>query len=260
MSAFTEKERLAYQADGFVIRRNQFTHSLMARVNRALDVAEKELLAAASIDGRAYAMDGRPFVDIGHRTLQFEFGEAWTEARQLRVVEPIADCTPLLDWLVRTPQMTRPIQSILSCERLSLWTDKLNFKAAGGTGFEWHQDAPYWTPVSDSVADMPNVMVALDQASEASGCLRGIRGSHLGGAYPGKQDGSPLAGFYTDPVCFDLTAAVNFEVNAGDLIFFDPFLVHGSTDNNTSNRRRALIVTYQPADQPSLKSGRVINL
>ena len=62
MSAFTEKERLAYQADGFVIRRNQFTHSLMARVNRALDVVEKELLAAASIDGRAYAMDGRPFV------------------------------------------------------------------------------------------------------------------------------------------------------------------------------------------------------
>jgi len=107
---------------------------------------------------------------------------------------------------------------------------------------------------------MPNVMVALDQASEASGCLRGIRGSHLGGAYPGKQDGSPLAGFYTDPACFDLTAAVNFEVNAGDLIIFDPFLVHGSTDNNTSNRRRALIVTYQPADQPSLKSGRVVNL
>ena len=74
-------------------------------------------------------------------------------------------------------------------------------------------------PVSDSVADMPNAMVALDQASKASGCLRGIRGSHLGGAYPGKQDGSPLAGFYTDPACFDLSAAVNFEVSAGDLIF-----------------------------------------
>ena len=33
-------------------------------------------------------------------------------------------------------------------------------------GFEWHQDAPYWTPVSDSVAEMPNAMVALDQASK----------------------------------------------------------------------------------------------
>ena len=64
MSAFTEKERLVYQADGFVIRRNQFTHSLMARVNRALDVAEKELLAAASIDGRAYAMDGLSLIHI----------------------------------------------------------------------------------------------------------------------------------------------------------------------------------------------------
>ena len=30
MSALTEEEQLAYQADGFVIRRNQFTHSLMA--------------------------------------------------------------------------------------------------------------------------------------------------------------------------------------------------------------------------------------
>ena len=52
MSALTEEEQSAYQADGFVIRRNQFAHSLMARVNRALDIAEKELLAAASIDGK----------------------------------------------------------------------------------------------------------------------------------------------------------------------------------------------------------------
>ena len=56
MSALTEEEHLAYQADGFVIRRNQFAQSVMDRVNRALDIAEKELLAAAGIDGKAYAL------------------------------------------------------------------------------------------------------------------------------------------------------------------------------------------------------------
>ena len=57
MTALTEEEQAAYRADGFVIRRNQFAQSLMASVNRALDIAERELLAAASIDGKAYAMD-----------------------------------------------------------------------------------------------------------------------------------------------------------------------------------------------------------
>ena len=40
MSALTEEEHLAYQTDGFVIRRNQFAQSVMDRVSRALDIAE----------------------------------------------------------------------------------------------------------------------------------------------------------------------------------------------------------------------------
>ena len=217
MSALTEEEQLAYQADGFVIRRNQFAQSLMARVNRALDIAEKELLAAAALmEKRMPWMVGPSLISATepcnlnlakHGQRQAIAGSR--AHRRLHATPRLAGQDASND---RANSIDPVVRSIVAVD------DKLNFKAAGGTGFEWHQDAPYWTPVSDSVADMPNVMVALIRL-RSLGCLRGIRGSHLGGAYPGKQDGSPLAGFYTDPACFDLTAAVNFEVNAGDLIF-----------------------------------------
>ena len=53
----------AYRADGFVIRQSVRSF-LDGCVNRALDIAERELLAAARLMEEAYAMDGRPFVDM----------------------------------------------------------------------------------------------------------------------------------------------------------------------------------------------------
>jgi ectoine hydroxylase-related dioxygenase (phytanoyl-CoA dioxygenase family) len=45
------------------------------------------------------------------------------------------------------------------------------------------------------------------------------------------------------------------EVPAGSLIFFDPHLVHGSQPNRSPLPRRAIVLTYQPAGFPMLKSG-----
>ena len=261
MTALSSEELSHYERDGYLIRPQQVGAADLRRIHEALDAAEVDLIDQGRQIGRTYALDARPFVDLDHRTLQFEFEDPELRQRsQLRVVEPISDFVPAIADLVRQADIVEAVASILGCEGLALWTDKLNFKVARGSGFEWHQDAPYWSHDSDAVHEMPNVMVALDSSTIESGCLRGIRGSHQWGALPGKQDGSPLAGFYTDHEYVDLTLAVDFEMNAGDVLFFDPFLIHGSGQNRTASRRRALIVTYQPADRPSLKSKQVINL
>jgi hypothetical protein len=261
MTVLSQEELDHYQRDGYLIRRQQIASTDLKRINEALDVAEIDLIEESQRFGRSYTLGDRPFMDLDHRTLQFEFECRATSSKpQLRVVEPISDYVPAIAELVRHPTLVAAVASILKCDALSLWTDKLNFKVGYGGGFDWHQDAPYWMHDADDVQNMPNVMVALDDAPLESGCLRGIRGSHLLGALPGKQDGSALAGFYTDPQCFDLASAVHFEMCAGDALFFDPFLIHGSDQNHTANRRRALIVTYQPAHRQTLKSKAVVNI
>ena len=105
------------------------------------------------------------------------------------------------------------------------------------------------------VDDLPNVFVALDDADETNGCLSVIRGSHLAGCLPGRSDGEQLSGFFTDPNCFDLNAAVPLVMAAGSVAFFSPHIVHGSAINSSDAARRALIYTYQAGQGPALKSG-----
>ena len=102
-------------------------------------------------------------------------------------------------------------------------------------------------------------MVAFDDASEANGCLRVVRGSHRQGCLPGTSDGTQLGGFFTSPDHFDEAQQVALEVPAGSLIFFSPHAVHGSQPNQSARPRRAIVLTYQPGDQPMLKNGRVRN-
>ena len=49
------------------------------------------------------------------------------------------------------------------------------------------------------------------------------------------------------------------EVPAGSLVFFSPHSVHGSLPNRSDAPRRALVLTYQPADLRLFKLDRVRN-
>jgi ectoine hydroxylase-related dioxygenase (phytanoyl-CoA dioxygenase family) len=81
-----------------------------------------------------------------------------------------------------------------------------------------------------------------------------IRGSHGASCLPGTSDGTQLGGFYTDPGCFDPGDELALEVDAGGLVCFSPHIVHGSLPNASDAPRRALVITYQPAGHPTLKS------
>ena len=129
-----------------------------------------------------------------------------------------------------------------------------------GSGFGWHQDSPYWIHDNEDVDSLPNVYVCLDKADKENGCFRVIKGSHKKGCLPGTCDNSQLGGFYTDKNHFDLEDCIDIEANAGSLIFFNPHIVHGSSPNESTQERRAYIVTYQHKDKPSLKSGKVFNI
>jgi phytanoyl-CoA dioxygenase PhyH len=253
--ALRPAELQQYQRDGYLVRQGAFSSSELTTLHTALERA-CELASRQAATGREYFLDGKRFVDVGRCTLQFEAASTTSEIQSVfRVIEPIIEFDDAFDQLAEDPRLTAPIRSILNTTTLSLWTAKLNLKAPGGAGFGWHQDSPYWIHDCDHVDLLPNVMLTLDDQSIDNGCFEIVRGSHLSGMLPGTSNGTDLGGFYTDPTAFDVCNSVQFEVPAGSLIFFDPHCVHGSGINNSTESRRALIYTFQPGHQNTLKTG-----
>jgi hypothetical protein len=253
--ALTEGEARAWREDGFFLRPACFDADELAVLRDAAETAARTAAARVRDQGRTYFLDGKRFVDVGHVTVQFEHSPG---SETIRVIEPVAELEPRLEALVEDPRLTEPVRGLLGTRDLALWTDKLNLKRAGeGSGFGWHQDAPYWTHACAHPDRLPNVYVALDAADAANGCLRVVRGSHRAGALPWTDDGTQLGGFYTDPARVDRSREVLLEVPAGSLVFFDPWLVHGSGPNGSATARRALVVTYQPGGHPTLKARRL---
>ena len=196
--------------------------------------------------GHAYEIDGLPFRDVGPVTVQYE---PLARDGAIRVVEPAHHLDRKLGDLVDDARLSEPARALIPGSELALFTDKFNFKPARcGSGFRWHQDAPYWAHLPDAahhVGERVNAMIALDDADAGNGCFRVIAGSHRRGALPGCREDGVLAPLFTDPKAIDFADERPLPLRAGSLVFFHSHLVHGSAANRSDRPRRALVVTYQ---------------
>ena len=245
-----------WQKNGYFIRHDQFAAQEIAEFQRAAKQATIHAQQAKS-GGKTYFLDHKRFVDTQSATLQYEH---YADAQELRVLEPVHHFQQTLEALVDDPRLVSPMQGLIGQQKLALWTTKLNLKPAGGSGFGWHQDSPYWMHNCEHVDRLPNVMITLDPQHETNGCLRIISGSHKRGILPGTNDGTSLGGFFTNPANFDLDEQRAMVVDSGACIFFSPHAVHGSDANPSAQSRRALIFTYQPGNHPMLKNGQIRNV
>ena len=161
-------------------------------------------------------------------------------------MEPVAHLNEAIkDWALDN-RLTDPIADIIGCEKLTLYTEKLNVKRARfGGPIVTHQDHPYWADVSEDVDKMATAVVFFDDATVENGCIEALPGSHKWGIQKGKSE----AGFGSnemDTSEIDLTGFVPLEVPAGSAVFFGPRLIHRSLHNNTDEDRRAILFSYQP--------------
>lgn len=251
----TEVERRAWATDGFFIRECQFDAKEVDELRTAAESVAKlagQAAAHASVDD--YLIDGNRYVEATGSTVQFEHasgatpgGEGNPGSQTLRVIEPFHHLNPRLNAMLDDPRLVEPMKGLVRSDSVALWTDKLNLKRPReGSQFRYHQDSPYWTHACDHVDRLPNVMIALDDADEANGCFRVIRGSHTQGCLPGLHDETTLGPLFTDPDHYDATQEVAAAMPAGSLCFFSPHTVHGSPPNLSERPRRAMVVTYQP--------------
>lgn len=251
VSRLTPAESHAWREDGFFARASIFTPLEVARMQAAAERVVAQAQAAVQRGGESYAVDGNRYFEAGGSTIQFEHRPG---SETVRVIEPFHHLDPVFDALIDDPRIGEPMRDLIGEERIALFTDKLNLKRPReGSRFLWHQDSPYWAHFCRHLDQLPNVMIALDDAGVHNGCFRVIRGSHRRGMLPGRRNEGVLGPLFTDPKCFDEAAQVPAVVAAGSAVFFSPHTVHGSEPNHSDALRRAIVLTYQPGGHRMFK-------
>src|SRR5260370_41934216 len=92
-----------------------------------------------------------------------------------------------------------------------------------------------------------SVWIAIDPVSAVNGCMRFIRGSHkqqeLSGHHQANRENLVL-NLELDCDQFDESAAVNVELEPGEMSLHDVRMIHGSLANTSGQRRAALILRF----------------
>jgi ectoine hydroxylase-related dioxygenase (phytanoyl-CoA dioxygenase family) len=177
-------------------------------------------------------------------------GERAGMERVIRKLEPVIDLSPIFAELAFHPGIVEPVSAIFG-EPVELFEDKLNLKLPGGSPYPWHQDwVCCWQAHSD---ELVTCFIYLDDADASNGCLQVIPGSHADKrCYPFK----PGDHFEIDPAHVPHEKAVPVPLRAGDMIFFDAYLLHYSDLNRSTVPRRSIIYTYNPARLGKINEGR----
>ena len=116
-----------------------------------------------------------------------------------------------------------------------MFKDKINFKMAGGAGFEPHQDQQAgWSTYAPLFV---TALVSIDQATLANGCLEMADAPRFAGLIG--EEWAPLT-----PEQMASFALVAVPSEPGDVLFFDSFAPHASKPNRTNADRRILYITY----------------
>ena len=170
--------------------------------------------------------------------------------KTIRKLEPISDLSPIFKDLAYRPEITNPICEIFG-EPVELFEDKLNLKLPGGSAYPWHQDwVCCWRAHTDRLI---TCFIYLDDADAENGCLQVVPRSHIGKPILPFRNGSR---FEVDPACFDPAKVIPVPLKAGEMIFFDPYLLHYSDRNRGHAPRRAIIYTYHPASLGKINEAR----
>ncbi len=245
----TDEERRSYEDNGYLIRKN----AVPADIIEEFRVATEELCGAiaANAQGHKFVVSTDYVFQPDALTGIFVKWEPGDEP-VVQGLEPFADLHPTFMKYEMYEGFTEPCGDLLGLapDDLNMYTEKLNFKRARKGGkYALHQDYPYWIDSADDAENMVTVWLALDDADRTNACLEVLPGSHKLGRVPGKVGGTEFEANEIDPDTFDSTGMIHVEVEAGDAIFFGPFLVHRSAANTSDRDRRALLYTYQKAGQ-----------
>ena len=228
---------------GFSIVRGVFDQACIARAIAGCDELERRaqsLAADTFIDGSFFGLhrDVDPFAK--------EAATAAPIAGMIRRVTYPYRSVEAFDQLRRHGPLLELIQAVLGDDVKQI-VNQVNFNPPGrGTGWGWHQDYRFRR---EGMTGLPTSflqsLTAIDACTLENGGLRLIPGSHRFGRLTLDVNPEQAREHFSDD------QAVTPELAPGDVVFFNGFVVHGSTPNLSNHPRRVFINGYaRAADCP----------
>lgn len=153
---------------------------------------------------------------------------------------------PWLSELVRNPEITGAVSSILGTNLLC-WASSFFIKnPKDGAFISWHQDSTYWNLSSP---DVLTAWVALTPSTPENGCMRVIPGTHLKDQVPHRDtfaENNLLSRGQEIAVEVDEDDAVDVVLKPGEMSLHHVRIFHGSKANQSTQRRIGFAIRYIP--------------
>lgn len=157
-----------------------------------------------------------------------------------------------LDDLMRDARILDAVEDLIGPDILC-WNTIFWIKEAHSQSYvSWHQDLKYWGLDCD---DLVTAWVALSPATEQSGCMRVLPGSHRGQMLPHDDiydEDNMLTRGQEIAVEVDEEAAVNMALQPGQMSLHNVRLAHASGPNQSEDRRIGVSLHYMPTRSKQL--------
>ena len=150
--------------------------------------------------------------------------------------------------LVHNPLIVDAVQQATGASGLRLWHDQIQYKPAHNGGVNsWHQDHPYWKPLTPADTQI-TAWLALDDVDDDNGCMSMVPGSHHWG--DAIDDLFKVSDFHVMPEQYQghEVHVVRTPVRAGSLHLHHPYTWHGSHANRSGRPRRAVALHYMTSE------------
>lgn len=149
--------------------------------------------------------------------------------------------------LLVDPRFTDVAAAVMGVDNVQLHHTKLFVKPPeNGSPFPLHQDYPFFPHTYHRVGA---AIFHFDDAPVEKGCVRIIPGSHKAGPREHEAEGS----YHLLEPAFE--EATPQPAEAGDVLFFSYFTVHGSGVNVSDEARTTWLIQYRdPSDPPAVKT------
>lgn len=159
-------------------------------------------------------------------------------------IDPVEDISAVFKGLNADPRLTQLAETLLE-EPVAVMKEKLLYKQPGTSGFGLHRDISYFEDTGVKGKEVLTAAVAIDVMTPASGAVMfypqlRLRETHAAADDARDVDEAEVAGL----------APRSFEVQPGDVLFFDGLIPHCSDFNRSDNARRVYYITYIPARYP----------
>jgi phytanoyl-CoA hydroxylase len=141
--------------------------------------------------------------------------------------------------LARHPNVLWLIRRLVGGEP-KLFQDMALVKPAGGREKPWHQDHAYFNVAMGT--SIMGVWIPMGRVTPENGCMHLLRGGHKVGARPHfKRRDWQIYDMHVDEI-----DRVAVPMEAGDVLFFDGLIPHGTPVNRTDEFRWAVQFHYRP--------------